>query len=183
LDPSVWVDKHGDYLYRFALLRLRNQSKAEDVVQETMLAALSGRQSFSGQSTVRTWLTGILKHKIMDQFRAVHREHRLNGLFNEDDSIDDLYDSRKHLNPPAQAWKGNPEKAFEQGEFQEQLKECLKKLPKRQASIFALREMDGCSSEEICKELTLTSTNYWVLLHRSRVALRRCFEINWFGLK
>ncbi|MFP6583901.1 MAG: sigma-70 family RNA polymerase sigma factor [Candidatus Hydrogenedentota bacterium] len=180
-DPATWVAAHGDYLYRFAMQRLQNQSTVEDVVQDTFLAAIRARDSFSNQSTIRTWLTGILKHKIMDQYRAIRREL---GELSADPfaaTIDDIYDDRKHLKPPAQPWADDPREAFEKQEFWTQMDSCIQKLPERQSMIFTMREMDGYSSEEICKLLEITPTNYWVILHRGRVALRRCLEIHWFG--
>ncbi len=122
-------------------------------------------------------MTGILKHKILDQYRAASREV---DVTTDDESIDDLYGTMGHLKAPAQKWSGNPREAFEQEEFWEQLNACMSKLPERQAAVFTMREMDGLSSEEICKIVGISSTNYWVLLHRGRLALRRCLEINWF---
>jgi len=156
-------------------MRVRDRHRAEDVVQETFLAGIKGIGSYSGKSSVRSWLTGILKHKIVDYYRESNRGHE-----NEAESIDDLYGKLGHLNTPAQRWKGNPRDAYEQKEFWVQLDDCISKLPDRHGQIFTLHEIDGHSSEEICKDLAISPSNYWVMLHRCRIALRQCLHVNWF---
>jgi RNA polymerase sigma-70 factor (ECF subfamily) len=178
LDPETLVDEHGDHLYQLALMRLRDHSIAKEAVQETLLAALSSRESFSGKSSVRTWLKGILKHKIADHFRTLARDRRWRSA--EEESIEDLYDKRGHLIPPAQPWSQDPRSAMEQDEFWNCFYACMAKMPDRASSVLMLREIDGLTGEEICKLFEISSTNYWVILHRARVSLRRCLELNWF---
>ena len=79
-DPEQWVELHGDYLFRYAMTRLRDASKAEDAVQETFLAALKGGKSFAGRSAEKSWLTGILKNKIADYYRKASRESSFTDL-------------------------------------------------------------------------------------------------------
>ncbi len=181
-DPELWLDDHGDYMYRYALGRLRNTTLAEDAVQETFLAALRARDSFSGRSSERTWLFGILKHKIIDQLRKSSRESVLSGTNEAANTLDDLFDAKGMPKEHPAAWPGNPRDDFERNQFWECLNECLGKLPERLSKAFSLREVDGMESGEICKVLGITATNYWVILHRARLALRKCIEINWFGL-
>jgi len=178
IDSEAWVDDHGDYLFQFALMRLRDSSRVEEAVQETFLAALASLNSYSGKSSVRSWLVGILKHKIADQFRALTRDRSWRAMGNE--SIDDLYDARGHLNPPAGSWAVDPRTALERGEFWNCFYACMAKMPDRSSSVFMLREIDSLTSEEICKLLEITPSNYWVILHRARISLRRCLELNWF---
>ena len=166
IDPELWVNEHGDHLFQFALMRLRDRSRAEEAVQEAFLAALASLDRYSGASSVRTWLKGILKHKIADQFRALARDRRWRA--SEDESIADLYGPRGHLNPYAKSWAVDPRLALEQGEFWDCFYACTAKMPDRASSVFILREVDGLASEEICKLLEITPTNYWVILHRAR---------------
>ncbi|MBE0602418.1 MAG: sigma-70 family RNA polymerase sigma factor [Deltaproteobacteria bacterium] len=181
VDPSEWVDRYGDYLFRFAMLRLRDRSRAEDLVQETFLAALRERNSFSGDSSEKTWLTAILKHKIYDHFRRQSREAPLPGGDLPDLPGDEPFDARGHWTTGPAEWGGNPADLFQQRKFLEQLTKCLETLPPNLGRAFTLREIDGEDTEEICKVLGVTDTNLWVILHRARARLRRCLETRWFG--
>lgn len=176
-----WLAEHGDYLYRYALARLRDPHLAEDAVQETLLAALAG-SGFAGKASPRTWLTGILKHKIMDQFRRRQREVPLDQpemLAAEDAGMDDFFEGR-HWREPPQDW-GDPAGLLQQDQFLEVLQQCLQRLPPALARIFLLREVEESASEEICKELGITPTNAWVMLYRARMGLRKCLEMHWLG--
>lgn len=184
-NPEAWLADHGDYLYRYALLQLRNEAAAEDAVQETLLAALGAWERFSGQSSVRTWLTGILKHKILDIFRRQAREPSL--VRNADDPEAELamleralFDATGHWTAPVQSW-GDPHASLEQQRFWAAFVLCLEALSSMQARVFHLRELDGFSTEEICKELNISSTNCWVMLHRARLGLQQCLETRWGG--
>lgn len=181
IDPSDWVHRYGDYLFRFAMLRVRDRAKAEDLVQETFLAALKGRDSFSGDSTEMTWLTGILKHKIFDHFRRQSREAPLAGADFPEPPGDDPFDARGHWATRPGEWGGNPADLLQQRAFHEQLRKCIETLPPNHASAFILREIDGAGTKEICKVLGVTETNLWVILHRARARLRECLETRWFG--
>jgi RNA polymerase sigma-70 factor (ECF subfamily) len=178
-DPEIWVDEYGDALYRFALARVKDPSVAEDLVQETFLAGLGARKNFKGRSTTKTWLIAILKHKIVDHIRKKSREQDSDKLESLADGIDMNFTDRGdwHIRPTK--WAKNPTKLYEQKEFMDVLYRCLTELPNRQAEAFMLREMDGLSTEEICKELDITATNSWVILYRARMLLRQCLEINW----
>ena len=165
------------------MLQLRNATAAEDVVQETLLAALQSGANFAGQSSVRTWLVGILKHKIIDAIRKQSREQPLETADDETD-IEDLQDAvyrddGHHRETPAD-W-GNPETALEQRKFFDVLERCMDGLPKRTARVFMMREVMGLETDEICKDLGITSTNCWVLLYRARMALRECLQGRWFA--
>jgi RNA polymerase sigma-70 factor (ECF subfamily) len=186
IDPGVWVDEHGDYLFRYAIVRLRDEALAEDAVQETLLSAIQAIKSYGGKSTERTWLVGILKHKIIDHFRKHSREVPLepsdtdlsefDPLFERDDEFKNHWND--YLSP--RIWRRSPDEALQENEFFGVLQNCMGKLPERVASVFALREMNGLDTDEICEILSLSSSNFWVMMHRARMALRRCIEINWF---
>jgi len=183
--PEDWVAQHGDYLFRFAMVKLRDEHLAEDAVQETLLAALQGHKNFSGESAERTWLVGILKHKIVDLIRKKVREPTLVNVdepmeFEQDDSVEAMFDQTGHWVTPNQDW-GNPDKVLEQKRFWKILTECLKRLPPQLAMLYSLREISGMDTEEICKDLNISSTNSWVMLHRARLGLKQCFELHWLG--
>jgi RNA polymerase sigma-70 factor (ECF subfamily) len=179
-NPPDWVDRYGDYLFRFAMLRLRDRSASEDLVQETFLAALKDRGSFAGNSSEATWLVGILKHKISDHFRRQSREESLPVGDPPDMPEDNPFNAVGHWSTGPKDWGGNPADLFRQKEFLDQFAKCLSSLSPNHANAFTLREIDGENTEEICKVLNVTETNLWVILHRARMQLRRCLEINWF---
>jgi RNA polymerase sigma-70 factor (ECF subfamily) len=180
VDPSDWVVRYGDYLFRYAMLRLSNRSASEDLVQETFLAAFKDRVSFSGKSSEATWLVGILKHKIADHFRRQSREGPLPDGNPSEQSGDDLFNAEGSWATGPTEWGGNPANLFRQKEFLVQLKKCLSGLPQNHANAFTLREIEGADTDEICKILNVTETNLWVILHRARMQLRRCLETGWF---
>ena len=181
---SAQFDAHRGYLLRVARLQLRNDELAEDVVQDTLLAALQGAAGFSGKSSVKTWLTGILKHKIVDAIRRKTSAPELTTLAEESqiDDFDALFDSTGHWENPPADW-GNPESDLERREFFDMMDFCLEKLPPNTARVFMMREVMELGSDEICKELSITSTNLWVIMYRARVSLRECLERNWFATK
>jgi RNA polymerase sigma-70 factor (ECF subfamily) len=170
------VEGERAYLLRYATLQLRDAAAAEDAVQETLLAALAGEASFGGRSNLRTWLTGILKHKIVDTIRRSSRESPLPA----EEELDALFDATGHWVEAPQAWP-DPDAALDQKAFFAALEECLAKLPAKTSQAFMMREHMGYETGDICKELSITPTHVWVLLHRARLALRSCLEMNWFG--
>jgi len=176
------VEQERAYLLRYARLQLRDQDAAEDVVQETLLAALGGEGGFAGRSNLRTWLTGILKHKIVDAIRRASREPQVSLEAEETPEFDDLFDARGHWAEYPSAWD-RPDAALEQAQFFAVLESCLGQLPAKTARAFMMREHMGLETEEICKELAITATNCWVMLYRARMALRLCLEGRWFGAK
>lgn len=175
-----WLNEHSDYLYRFALARLRDPHQAEDVVQETFLAAIKS-PNFAEQSAPRTWLTGILKHKIIDVMRKSVREVAASDLMaDEDANMDEFFDEQGRWTEKPQVWD-MPTDALEQKQFLSILQTCMEKLPAKAAQLFLMREVHETDNEEICKELNISPTNAWVMLYRARMGLRKCLEINWIG--
>lgn len=171
------------YLMRFARLQLRNESWAEDAVSETLLAALSNPRAFGQQAQLRTWLVGILKHKVMDLLRQHARDARPDtpsaGADPEDPDAA-LFQEDGHFAQMPAEW-GNPESALSSRQFFEILEACTEKLPPALGRVFLMREWLELSVEEICKELGLSTTNLYVQLHRARMRLRECLELNWFA--
>jgi RNA polymerase sigma-70 factor (ECF subfamily) len=183
-DPlALELETHRGYLLRVARLELRDPDLAEDVVQETMVAALAGRGGFSGRPSVRTWLTGILRHKIVDAIRQRQRQPVLLSTFGEESDLDDfdaMFRDDGGWDAPPADW-GDPEKSLSRREFMDVLELCLEKLPPNTARVFVMREVLELTTDEICKELTITANNLWVILYRARMALRICVEQNWFS--
>ena len=171
------VESERPYLLRYASLQLRDRHAAEDAVQEALLAALAGEAGFGGRSNLRTWLTGILKHKIVDAIRRMSRE---TTALPDDNELDALFDERGHWIEMPRAWD-DPDTSLEQKQFFAALEECLGRLPGKTAQVFMMREHLGYETGDICKEVGVTATHCWVLLYRARVALRECLQQNWFG--
>ena len=170
---SRWVDDHGECLYRYALVRVRKPEIAEDLVQETFLAAVRGYEKFGRRSSERSWLVGILKNKIVDHFRKLGRETSFTDMEFLSDEFSEKFVSvgfwNHDLGP--HEWKPEPD---------EVMRDCLSKLPEKIRAVFTMREMDCVPSKAICAVLSITDSNLWVMLHRARMALRECLEMNWF---
>ena len=179
--PSEDLQQARSYLLRYAMIRLRDPALAEDVVQETLLAALKDRSGFAGKSAYKTWLIGILKHKIVDVIRKKARDQ---SVFADEDTqdagtVEELFEADGHWNRFPSDW-GDPERSLEDKKFWEVFERCLELMPARVARAFTMREVMEFTSEDICKELAITQTNLWVMLHRARLSLRGCLEARWF---
>jgi RNA polymerase sigma-70 factor (ECF subfamily) len=182
--PERWVEKHGNVLYRFALARLRDSHKAEEVVQDTLLAAFQAWSRFNGSSSVRTWLIGILKHKILDQFRYEARTSQLEApdlLPSVDQGVDDdNFDANGSWREEVSDW-GNPGDALERSQLMAILQHCLDALPERLGRLFMMREVMAESTEIICQEMEISPTNVWTMLYRARMGFRQCLDQNGAG--
>lgn len=179
--PEDWVEAHGDYLFNFAIGQVRDAGAAEDLVQETFLAALKARDRFTGQSSERTWLVGILRHKVYDHLRRTCRERAARvdaapeGRHEEawDDAVVWLYDVAAECQLPS--------RRLELEEFRANLERALGKLPPRLAQVFQLYEMEERSNGEVCRRLNISESNLWVMLHRGRKQLRELLGGWWKG--
>lgn len=167
---DAWVDRYGDALYRFAYLRLREESLAEDLVQETFLAAISGKREFRNQATVSTWLFAILKRKVADHFRRLQRTADRSQESADCGGVDTA----------SNRWGDDPAALYEDREFLQTFDNCVEKLPNKLSEVFILRELNQHSPKEIREMLGLTATNLSMRLHRSRLAMRDCLNQNWF---
>ena len=170
------VEAERAYLLRYASLQLRDAQAAEDAVQDTLLAALAGESGFGQRASLRTWLTGILKHKIIDAIRRTSREAPAAG----EDEFDALFDERGHWIEMPGAWS-DPDASLDQKRFFAALELCLARVPVKTAQTSMMREHMGLETDEICKELAITPTHCWVLLYRARMSLRECLTKEWFG--
>jgi RNA polymerase sigma-70 factor (TIGR02943 family) len=180
-DIADQLPEHRAYLLRFARLQLRNDAWAEDAVSDTLLAALTKPQSFGNRSQLRTWLVGILKHKIIDILRQRKREVAIDtGDGDGSEELEDLaFGPDGHFARQPADW-GDPTQDLQSRQFFLVLESCMEKLPPAMGRVFLMREWLELSSDEICKELALTPTNLYVQLHRARLRLRECLELNWF---
>lgn len=178
-EPRLWLDRHGDALFRFALARVGNHAAAEDLVQDTLLAGLRARETFAAASSERTWLVGILKHRIADHFRGLAREQPKHADGSSEAPGDFFSSGGKWLQAPMN-WSALPGSSLETSEFSRILQDCLSALPDRLSAALAMREIAGMESSEVCRELQITPTHLWTLLHRARLRVRACLEINWF---
>jgi RNA polymerase sigma-70 factor (ECF subfamily) len=171
-------------LIRFAQLQLRNEALAEDAVQDALVAVLEQPDRFGGQSSLRTYVTAILKFKIIDNLRLATRERPIEAEDDrqEDEVIDALFAADGHTRAMPRQW-GDPDGTLEQSDFFKVLEICLEKLPPRTARVFLMREWLEFDTDEICKELAISSSNAWVLLYRARLRLRECLDLNWFGTR
>jgi RNA polymerase sigma-70 factor (ECF subfamily) len=176
--PDDWLNQYGDSLYRYALDRLRQPHEAEETVQETLLAALKARGEFTGRSHPRTWLMGILKHKVMDRLRAAASA----ACTTDVDDLDAWFDRRGKWRKAPWRWD-DPAVSVERSELWGVVRRCLSKLPARMAEAFTLRALDEQSAPDVCRELAISPANLWVLLHRARLQMVRCLELHWFNVK
>ena len=183
LDPEKWLDEHGSALYSFALLHVRDSHRAEDLVQETFISALKAKDKFQESSSIRTWLTGILKHKIMDEFR---RQSRETPAPNDPDELleiaeakqtEDNFTEEGHWRQPLGKW-GDGEQEFSRNQFWQFIESCLTSLSPKMSRLFILRELWEMDTDEVCKELSISPTNLWTTLHRARLGMRQCLEKN-----
>jgi RNA polymerase sigma-70 factor (TIGR02943 family) len=173
----------SDYLYNYAITRVNDTHVAEDLVQETFISALKGYDSFQSKSKESTWLIAILKNKIIDHYRKKSKQYFLHSL-DEMQNIDDFFNSKgswqKDQRPSK--WDMDVDKDIEQQEFYKTLQQCLVRLNDIQRMAFVMKHLDDEDTNDICKELEITSTNYWVIIHRAKLQLRKCMETNWVKL-
>ena len=181
-DFRAQLEELRPYLLRYASRQLRDAAAAEDAVQDALAAALAGQADFAGRAQVKTWLTGILKHKIVDIIRRQAREAPLPETEGETGTadFDALFHRDGHWVEPPSSWP-DPDGALESAQFRRALERCLENLPKKTARVFLMREHLGMETKDICQELGLTATHCWVLLYRARMALRECLTLEWFA--
>lgn len=173
-----WVAEHGDVLWRFALGRTRSKDAAEEIVQETILAAMQAFDSFAGDSSERTWLLGIAAHKITDHFRRLRRHHTAEAAAPTDDlpELRTIFTAKGKWARTPGGWGAGADNEAENTELREALRRCIDALPPALAETVWLRDILGVPAQEVCKAMGLTPTNLWTRAHRARAALRQCVE-------
>lgn len=180
LNPENWVDEHGDILFHYALKRVQHQQTAEDLVQDTLIAALNSIDSFQGTSSERTWLIGILNHKIIDHLRIAFRE----TTGTDDSTVLEMFENQQfnrmgRWDRKIPNWS-DPEHSAQTSEFWQVTNDCIKALPQKMATLFILREIDGVETDQLVEMLELSKSNIWTLLSRTRMKMRDCLEKRWF---
>ena len=191
LEPEQWIERYSDYLYSYAYIRLRKEEVAQDLVQDTFFSALKAKDTFLHNASEKTWLVSILKRKIIDYYRKKSTQNELNILDKPteggDGTMNHFFENsaakQGHWASGAtpDTWGKTFETSVESEEFYDILKRCITKLPEKTAAAFTMKNMDDLDTEEICKELNITPSNYWVMMHRAKLMLRECMEKNWFN--
>lgn len=177
-EPDQWVDRYGDYLYRFALLRLRDSTEAEEAVQETFLSAIKRLKQYSGSGSQRGWLLGILRRKIIDAMRE--RARRKNTVLEVDsDPTHLMFDAWGRFKAGALPVP-MPDASLESQELWGMVRECLRHIAQAQADVFVLSVIEELDPEKVCQELDISMSNFWVRLHRARLGLAKCVAAKWF---
>lgn len=179
LNPDKWIDLYADYLFNYTIVRVNKNEIAKDLVQETFLAGLKAMKNFEGKASERTWLIAILKRKIIDYYRKINSnkgkaEVRMN-FYNDGENQGEWIEERA-----PQTWGSDSDKGIETEELGDALNKCIHKLPEKYGMVFKMKTIQDFETEEICKELDITPSNLWVIIHRARTQLRRCMEDNWF---
>lgn len=179
LSPDTWVDNYADYLFNYAIVRVNDTDIAKDLIQETFFAGLKSAKNFEGKSTERTWLTSILKRKIIDYYRKINSKKGQSEIsmsfYENDENKGNWIEERV-----PQSWDKSAESDIENDELKVQLDKCIDYLPEKYAIVFRMKTIQQFETEEICKELDITPSNLWVIIHRARTQLRECMEKNWF---
>ena len=181
LNTDKWIDNYADYMYNYAVVRVNDGDLAKDLVQDTFFAGLKSAKNFQGRSTERTWLVSILKRKIIDHYRKINSikgqaEVRMNFYDNGENEGNWLEER------VPQSWDNQSEKSIENEELKSQLASCIDALPEKYGMVFRMKTIQEFETEEICKELDITASNLWVIIHRARTQLRKCMEDNWFNI-
>ena len=181
LDPRQWVAAHADYLYGYAITRVNDEEQARDLVQDTFLAALQRVDKFEGRSSERTWLTAILKNKIVDVYRKKSSGLKPVTISEPDMEPDNFFGEDGHwlFEHGPKSFGIENEDHLEKKEFQQILQKCLAKLPVLWKAVFTMKHIDDEATETICTEMKVTSANFWVIIHRAKLNLRACLQKNW----
>jgi RNA polymerase sigma-70 factor (TIGR02943 family) len=179
LDPNKWIKLYSDYLFNFTITRVNDREIAQDLVQETFLAALKSMKNYKGEASERTWLISILKRKIIDHYRKINSKKgkaEVRMSYNSDSEAEGNWLEERVADPYDQT----AEDKIENTELGVAIHECLAKLPEKQADVFRMKTVLGHETETICNELNITASNLWVIIHRARIAMASCMEKNWF---
>lgn len=179
LNPNKWIDLYADYLYNYTISRVNDRVIAQDLVQDTFLAGLKSMKNFKGEANERTWLISILKRKIIDHYRKIN-SNKGKAEVRITSNIDSENDGDWLEERVADPFDKTAEDTMQNSELGDAIFKCLSKLPQKQADIFRMKTIEGMETEDICKELDITASNLWVIIHRARTAMASCLQKNWF---
>ncbi|TKC01994.1 sigma-70 family RNA polymerase sigma factor [Pedobacter cryotolerans] len=179
LAPAEWVNNYADFLYKYAVVRVNDDEIAKDLLQETFFSALKGISNFKGESSERTWLVAILKHKIIDHYRNASRM-RSKSITNESTEDEFFEKGNGHWNRENRPTEfSSVSNELQEKEFALILKKCIKKMPALWSAVFTLKHIDEEETDYILQEMKISSANFWVIIHRSKLNLRACLQKNW----
>lgn len=175
---TCWVEMYSDSMYSWAFHKTSSKETAEDLVQETFLAAVKAFDKFEGRSNPKTWLFGILNNKIIDHYRNNFRKPTVSDT----SILEKIFDKNEDWKPGErpQYWGDETDHLLDDADFQRTLTGCMEKLPEGWFSTIQLKYLEEKTGELICQELQITPTNFWQILHRAKLQLRKCLELNWF---
>lgn len=179
LNPHGWVDQYADYLFNYTISRVGSEEIAKDIIQDTFVAALQASENFKGDAAERTWLVAILKHKIIDHYRKLNSQKAKSEvpLTYDYDSQGEGSPMQRQIADPQSVRENDP---LENSELGMAIEECLSRIPQNHARAFSLKTIEHWSTEDICKELNISPSNLWVMVHRARTALMACLNTQWF---
>lgn len=185
LEPHLWLSRYGNEMFRFARRRVATVAAAEELVQETIVSALGTLASFRQESSERTWLFVIMRRRLVDYYRQQARSPLVPLPGAADEAGHGTYfetGARTHWRKGEEPreWAA-ADAQLEQRELAEQLLRCQDQLPAQHQAVFSLRFVEEVSGEEICQQLAITPANYWVIIHRAKLQLRKCLEKHWFS--
>ncbi|CAH8285205.1 RNA polymerase sigma-70 factor (ECF subfamily) [Mariniflexile fucanivorans] len=179
INPNKWIDLYSDYLFNYTISRVSDREMAQDLVQDTFLAALKSMKNFKGEASERTWLISILKRKVIDHYRKINSKKgkaEIRITYNDDSESEGDWLEERVADP----FDKTAEDTMENEELGEAIFNCLAKLPEKQADVFRMKTIEGLETEVICNELNITASNLWVIIHRARHAMADCLKENWF---
>ncbi|MCB0655880.1 MAG: sigma-70 family RNA polymerase sigma factor [Saprospiraceae bacterium] len=180
LKLSSWVRAYTGDLLQWATVKTSDHTLAEDLVQDTFLAAAEQIEKFRQESHPRTWLFGILRNKIADHYRKTLREReRMQPSAIEENPYFENEGQWKSTTIP-QPWPDEEPGLLDQPAFTEVLRRCLEMLNPVMSDCIRMRFLEEQKGEVICQELGMTATNYWQVIHRAKLNLRNCLDKNWF---
>jgi RNA polymerase sigma-70 factor (ECF subfamily) len=189
-EPENWVNQYSNELFRFAISRVNSREIAEDLVQDTFLSGLKSVKNFRGDCHEKSWLYNILRNKIIDHYRKkTNQEVKQSSLStdSEEDKEETFYnrffsdEGHWDKNSTPQNWGITADKLMEREEFMQFLMLCLSLLPETWSKVFSLKNIEEYSTKEICKELDITPSNLWTIIHRAKLQLRGCLEKRWMN--
>lgn len=180
LNPTSWIENYGDMLLNYALVRVPERDIAKDLVQDTFVTALRTKEQYRGELSEKNWLFLILRSRILDYFKK--KKELLAPSFSNDEEVEyDPFDENGFWIKDSRPQEWSTDEAINQSEFQTVLKKCMDNLNKQHKDVFAMKYIEGLETEDVCKELSISSSNYWVLVHRAKLKLRKCLEVNWIN--
>jgi RNA polymerase sigma-70 factor (TIGR02943 family) len=174
-----WVQLFTHSLYAWACYKVSDKTTAEDLVQETFLSAYQSLGNFRSESSPKTWLFSILNHKIVDHLRKKMKDPMRNeGSIGLENYFDRWEAWNKEARP--QEWTATEQELLDNPEFRNALQQCMQRLPGKWGAAVQLKYLEEKEGTAICQDLEISPSNFWQILHRAKLQLRKCLELHWF---